>query len=199
MSKSVLNDSQKRELIFKYENEVAKLQFQMEQMTRILTDLKKENEGQAKKSSPRGKSSQQTVKTEPKRRGRPAKAKTEAPAAEPKRRGRPRKKVSVLEVSLAKELKNNASTPEAKGKRQRVVENGYKLSEWDQFVIDALNTKQHVLITKDLIDMSKEKSEKEGKSFEEALVKNKLNRSLHKMTNKRKDLIKTKFEVKGFA
>ena len=47
--------------------------------------------------------------------------------------------------------------------------------------------------------MSKEKSEKEGKSFDEALVKNKLNRSLHKMTNKRKDLIKTKFEGKGFA
>jgi hypothetical protein len=137
----------------------------------------------------------ETVATKPKRRGRPAKAKVETVATEPKRRGRPRKTVSIPRVSLAKELGSDSS----KQKRKRVVTKGYKLSEWDKFILEALEKSQHALITKDFIDLSKEKSKVEKTKFDENEVKNMLNRSLHKMANKRHDIIKTKHEGKGFA
>ena len=102
-------------------------------------------------------------------------------------------------MSLAKELKNNTKLQEVPKKRVRVVKNGYKLSPWDEFIINALKEKQHVLISKDLIELSKSKAEKDNTKFDLDKVKNMLNRSLHKMANKRNDLIKTKYDGKGFA
>ena len=102
-------------------------------------------------------------------------------------------------VSLAKELKNNTKLQKVPKKRVRIVKNGYKLSPWDEFIINALKEKQHVLISKDLIELSKSKAEKDNTKFDLGEVKNMLNRSLHKMANKRNDLIKTKYDGKGFA
>ena len=65
--------------------------------------------------------------------------------------------------------------------------------------MSALKEKQHVLISKDLIELPKSKAEKDNTKFDLDEVKNMLNRSLHKMTNKRNDLIKTKYDGKGFA
>ena len=103
-------------------------------------------------------------------------------------------------MSLARELSISSQKAEKETKKRvRIVKNGYKLSSWDQFIIDSLNKKQHVLITKDFIELSKEKAEKNQTAFDIKEVKNMLNRSLHKMTNKRSDLIKTKYDGKGFA
>ena len=314
MSKSILTNSQKRELIKKYQEEVVKLQYQLEKFEDIISELNKEKAtktdkkantarrrgrptkakteavisqakrrgrppkakadtvssepkrrgrppkakvdivssepkrrgrppkakadivssepkrrgrppkvkaepiaSQAKRRGRPPKVKVDTVASEPKRRGRPAKAKTETVASqakrrgrppkakvntapsEPKRRGRPRKTVSVPSVSLANELKNNTKLNTEPKKRQRVVEHGYKLSVWDNFVIDTLNKKQSVLITKDFIESSRAQAETAKTKFDEAKVKNMLNRSLHKLSNKRGDIIKTKYNGKGFA
>ena len=188
MSKSILTNSQKRELIEKYQKEVAKLKYQLEKFEDIILEL------DVSSSKSTGKKSTKST-----RRGRPPKAKVEAVKVEPKRRGRPRKTISVPKVSLAKELKNNTKLQEVPKKRVRIVKNGYKLSAWDEFIIDALKEKQHVLISKDLIEISKSNAEKDNSKFDLDEVKNMLNRSLHKMANKRNDLIKTKYEGKGFA
>jgi hypothetical protein len=188
MSKSILTNSQKRELIKKYQEEVVKLQYQLEKFEDIISELNKEKATKTDKKA-----------NTAKRRGRPPKAKTEAVASPAKRRGRPRKTVSVPTVSLANELKNNTKLKKEPKKRQRIVENGYKLSDWDNFIIGTLNKKQSVLITKDFIEASRLKSESEKSKFDEAKVKNMLNRSLHKLSNKRGDIIKTKYNGKGFA
>ncbi|MDG1296363.1 MAG: hypothetical protein P8P48_04435 [Saprospiraceae bacterium] len=278
MSKSILTNSQKRELIKKYQEEVVKLQYQLEKFEDIISELNKEKATktdkkantarrrgrpskakteaviiQAKRRGRPPKAKADTAASEPKRRGRPPKAKVDIVASEPKRRGRPpkakidiivsepkrrgrppkaktdtvasqakrrgrppkakvdtvasqakrrgrpRKTVSVPTVSLANELKNNTKLKNEPKKRQRIVENGYKLSDWDNFVIETLNKKQIVLITKDFIEASKLRSESEKSKFDEAKVKNMLNRSLHKLSNKRGDIIKTKYNGKGFA
>mgnify|MGYP003329176905 CR=1 FL=1 len=206
MSKSILTDSQKRDLIKKYQEEVVKLKYQLEKFEDIILELDKSNLKATNKTSTKiarrgrpAKAKVEAVKAEPKRRGRPAKAKVEAVTTKPKRRGRPRKTISVPKVSLAKELRNNTKLQEVPKKRVRVVKNGYKLSPWDEFIINALKEKQHVLISKDLIEISKSKAEKDNVKFDLDEVKNMLNRSLHKMANKRNDLIKTKYEGKGFA
>jgi hypothetical protein len=296
MSKSILTNSQKRELIKKYQEEVVKLQYQLEKFEDIISELNKEKatktdkkantakrrgrpprakieavaspakrrgrppkakteavaspakrrgrppkakteavaspakrrgrppkakteavaspakrrgrppkaktEAVASPAKRRGrppKAKTEAVASPAKRRGRPPKAKTEAVASPAKRRGRPRKTVSVPTVSLANELKNNTKLKKEPKKRQRIVENGYKLSDWDNFIIGTLNKKQSVLITKDFIEASRLKSESEKSKFDEAKVKNMLNRSLHKLSNKRGDIIKTKYNGKGFA
>ena len=224
MSKSILTNSQKRELIKKYQEEVVKLQYQLEKFEDIISELNKEKATktdkkantarrrgrpskakteaviiQAKRRGRPPKAKADTAASEPKRRGRPPKAKVDIVASQAKRRGRPRKTVSVPTVSLANELKNNTKLKNEPKKRQRIVENGYKLSDWDNFVIETLNKKQIVLITKDFIEASKLRSESEKSKFDEAKVKNMLNRSLHKLSNKRGDIIKTKYNGKGFA
>ncbi|MCO6479589.1 MAG: hypothetical protein J5I94_23340 [Phaeodactylibacter sp.] len=115
-------------------------------------------------------------------------AKGKSPKSAPGKKkgaGRPRKSAGAQKTG--KTAKKDAAE-----KKER----GYRLSEWDKFVVDSLKTKQQALITKDFVDIAKANPDiKSG----EAQIKVKLNRSLHKLSNKKGSLVKVEHSGRGFA
>ncbi len=163
---------------------------------------------------------------EKKRPGRPRKAaqadetKAEAPAIEPEAKAAaaaptpetqapaakrtPRKRITKKVPAESKkkpgrppksdeEKKSAKASKKESGEKQ---EAGYRLSDWDDLVINCLKTKQKALITSDFVDIAKENPDiKSG----EAQIKVKLNRSLHKLSNKKGLLVKVEHAGRGFA
>jgi hypothetical protein len=76
---------------------------------------------------------------------------------------------------------------------------GYKLSNWDTFVIESIEKTGKVRITQEILDYVKAKMESSGKKTNDAEVKNKVTRSLQKLVNRRGDLSKVSYKGKGFA
>ena len=88
------------------------------------------------------------------------------------------------------------STKAAKKDTPKDTASNLRLSDWDEFVIKSLQSKQQALITKDFLEIAKANPEiKSG----EAQVKVKLNRSLHKLANKKGALVKVEHSGRGFA
>ncbi|MCB0596246.1 MAG: hypothetical protein H6557_24895 [Lewinellaceae bacterium] len=116
-----------------------------------------------------------------------AKKRTGKKGAAGKKRGPGRPRKSDEEKESAKAAKKDAAGKE---------DTGYRLSEWDQFVIDSLKTKQQALITNDFLEIAKGNPDiKSG----EAQIKVKLNRSLHKLSNKKGALVKVEHSGRGYA
>ena len=151
-----------------------------------------------KRGRPR-KTEVEAVTIPPRKRGRPRKTEIEAVTTPPKKRGRPRKVVNIPRPIGKTLTSQTMSNLEGKKKRIRIVDGGYKLSEWDQFIINSLQNKKKTLINTELLTLAQKKAKKEGRSFDSDYAKGKLNRSLHKMANKRGDIIKTRYDGKGFA
>lgn len=73
---------------------------------------------------------------------------------------------------------------------------GYRLSEWDEFVLKSIKDKGRVLTTSDLTEIGvADSSIKMGA----AQIKTKLNASLHKLANKKGLLAKVEHSGRGFA
>ena len=128
------------------------------------------------------------------KRGRPAKAKTTT-AAKPKtaaKRGRPAKaktattaKKTVAKKPVAKKTaakKTVAKKPAAKSASQGA---GYKLSDWDQFIIDDLKKAKVVLTKNQLCEDAKKWSDSKKKGLSQDQVYTKVSNVLHKLTNKK--------------
>jgi len=132
---------------------------------------KEKAEGKPEKAEAKPKETKATTKD--KKTGQPKKS---------KKTGRPQKKKTASQ----KEDSQKSSKSEA----------GYRLSDWDQFVIDRLKEKQSAMTTSDFASAAvKDKSI----DFGEAQIKVKLNRSLHKLANKKNVLVKVEHSGRGFA
>ena len=148
----------------------------------------------------------------PKRRGRPKKAETTAKAAAPKRRGRPKKAETTAKSAAPKrrgrpkkaETTAKAAAPKRRGRPKKAEAPAIKrkvgrpasLSSWDDFVLGQLKSADHVLSSAELADIAKKGSFKRTKADQ---IKIMLNRSFHKLANKKGLLIKTPFKGRGFA
>lgn len=148
------------------------------------------------------------TETAPKRRGRPRKEKVEtkttesAPVAETteapkKKRGRPKKdatataaaKPSKKKASKERTLKDEESTPK-----------GYRLSDWDLFIINTIKKSGRVMVNFELMEKALARVKREKMDLDEMALRGKLNRSIHKLTNRRGDLVKVEdYPGKGFA
>ena len=130
-------------------------------------------------------------KPAPKRRGRPKKTATSAaekPA--PKRRGRPKKAASA---SAAKPTAKKSTGK--RGRKAGVKVGGYRLNDYDQFLIDTLKSAGKVQLKSDFVEKGKAKF----KSMKEADLVVKLSQSIHKLANKHKVIGKVKADGRGFA
>ena len=217
MPKSNLKLPELKELLVRYQGELNKLDYQSGKIKSIISDLEGDINSLESKSI-----SKLKAKTASKRKvGRPKKA--EASTAAPKRRGRPpkaaaavtKKKTASKPVVVKSKIFDSASTPTPAKKRGRpkkaVAETpakpqvpvtktdmgGYRLSEWDNFVLDTIKGKNKIVITKELIDQAPKYFKKPR--LQETEIKNKLNRSLHKLANKRKAILKVPYEGRGHA
>jgi hypothetical protein len=144
----------------------------------------------------------------PKRRGRPAGSKnkttlkktksasTGKTKTKTKGRGRPPGSKNKSKVAADKA---KASKPTASKKTEQAATDdtpGYRLSEWDNFILKSLKEKQKVLTTSALTKTGvSDSSIKLGS----AQIKTKLNASLHKLANKKGMLVKVEHSGRGFA
>ena len=144
----------------------------------------KRKRGRPKKIRPEASIS---VKAKPKRGpGRPRKAASAAPTktAAPKRRGRP-PKAKAKAASPARPRRSKA----------RSTSKGYRLSEWDIMIIDALKGSGKAMTSEDLLAVAKK--QRIGKNDNER--KAKITRSIHKLANKRKEIKKLPKAGRGNA
>jgi hypothetical protein len=88
---------------------------------------------------------------------------------------------------------------ETKGKIQKSREEGYRLSVWDKFVLDGIKDSGKVLINTELLDIVKQKAIEKKIFTNDYLIKEKLNRILQKLANRRKNIVKVKYQGRGFA
>ncbi len=173
MNKLSLNRSELQELIGRYYSEVRKLSYQLQKTQKTIQELEDELHEKPVVDIPK-------IDTVSSASSSPA---TSTPA----RRGRPPKKTNGEETG---KMKIVSKKPRKKG---------YKLSETDEFVIHQLESHGKPLISAELIDLAEADSNSKGEKFDLEDFKIKLNRSIHKLANRRGDLLKLKYEGRGFS
>lgn len=228
MKRKPLSAQELEELILHYSSEIRKLNFLLDNAQNTLEELQKQvkktpavaeakpqkeeipvKEKQPKKRiKPEKKIKVKAEKEAPKRRGRPRKEKVQEvvavakPAQEEvveapkKRRGRPKKETIAVKPS--------PKTPKKESKIRTLKDEeskpkGYRLSDWDLFILNTLKKSGKVLVNSELMDKALARVKKEKLDMDEMSLRGKLNRSIHKLSNKRGDLVKVDYPGKGFA
>ena len=181
-----------RDLISRYQSDLRKLEYQVHKVHQILEELQgyapqsrekyidepflrelpsaEESEGKGGENT-----DQETPQNVPTSKGRKT------------RRGRP-KKIDSNNGDTSSPA-NAAETQISQGK-------GYRLSEWDLFVVNCLLREEKALITSDFLDAAEISDEITAGTSE---IKIKLNRSLHKLANKKGILVKVEYPGRGYA
>lgn len=120
--------------------------------------------------------------------GRPRKDATQtAPETEPEK------------VKESGKKSKDAPLPSIEKPDAEASKGGYKLSEFDEMIMEALRAKNHVLINADFIEYITDKLTAAGKPEEHDEIKKKVSRSLHKLTAKRNDLTQVEHSGRGLA
>ncbi|MEQ8706654.1 MAG: hypothetical protein RIC19_22165 [Phaeodactylibacter sp.] len=157
--------------------------------------------------APEKKATTETAPEKPKRRGRPPGSKNKKTAAKKtksagtqtksKGRGRPPGSKNKNKPTASKEKTNKATaTKKTSPPAKEDDAPGYRLSNWDDFVLNSIKEKQKVLTTSDLTKIGVANPDiKLGA----AQIKTKLNASLHKLANKKELLAKVEHSGRGFA
>lgn len=76
---------------------------------------------------------------------------------------------------------------------------GYRLSEWDYFILDGLRDSGMTLVNSDFFKLAAKKIKHDGLEMSRSQLHGKINRSIHKLTHKRGILVKVPFSGKGYA
>jgi hypothetical protein len=187
LSKVEIND-----LINKYQSELRKLEFQAAR-TRITIQQLMEQLAE----------SVDQEETSPINFGANRLAEVEAPAPPPppadpkrprKRISRSKKKAPKIEVSEVE-----AQKPSRKPRKRVRKKGGYRLSDWDNFILDTLQEEQKIMINADFLDKGIAWQNTQDNPMTPTEIKGKISRSIHKLANKRKAIIKVNFPGKGYA
>ena len=215
-----LTPAELQELISRYESELRKLEFQVSKTYETIAELRITHKQNITKPVAVAPVAPVASKPELKRkRGRPRKVvavvetpapkkasktkikenKTQATPATPKRkRGRPKKVVETTTATLSKKASSKAKAAAKPTKRKRRKTGGYKLSDWDSFVLGTLEKTQQILIKSEFVEIATlEGTLTSGMASED--IYEKITRSIHKLANKRKAIVKAPFPGRGFA
>lgn len=172
-----------RDLITTYHSELRKLQFQVNKVHEVLAELQEYADRNA-----------ENYKLEqPILRGLPeasSSSEDQSPQERKTRRGRPVGRKAIDRKTgpgRARTVKPDKAVHKGKG---------YRLSEWDLFVINHLTEADHALISSDLLEYA---IEDENIKVDVEEIKIKLNRSLHKLSNRKGVLVKVEYSGRGFA
>jgi hypothetical protein len=136
-------------------------------------------------------------------RGRPPKAaksaeSTSATAPQKKRGpGRPPKKASSAAAKSTTASKSAA--PKKRGRKPNQKVGGYRLSEWDALIVDGIKQAGRALIKPELLSLAEQKNKAEKLGMDDAAINVKISQCLHKLSNRRDDLVKVSYPGRGFA
>lgn len=106
-----------------------------------------------------------------------------------------------VKVKQKPDVKKKPGKPGRKPKRGRkpLRTPGYKLSDWDEFLIQTIRENNKPMTSAELIDAALEMVKKENMNVDEVAVKGKIARSLQKLANKRGTLGKGSSAGKGYV
>ena len=76
---------------------------------------------------------------------------------------------------------------------------GYRLSEWDHFIIDSLKGARTTLVNNDFFKLAANRVKAQGLDMTRTQLHGKINRSIHKLTHEREMIKKIRFSGKGYA
>ena len=181
MSKTQLSSSEIQDLINRYHSELKKLEFQVDDVITTIAQLERLLEN----VSGREKSAIAKVKIK-KSKSLTTGSYSSSALAKKGKRGRPKK--------LKVEEKPTPKKPIKASKKS-----GYKLSVWDNYVIEGIKQGGNVRITQEIIDFVKNKANADKLKTTTEEIKNKVTRSLQKLANRRNDIVKVTYKGKGFA
>lgn len=166
MKKSVLSEVEIKDLISRYESELRKLNYQVDNIRETIAELTGYlGEDMRRDYAPVPEIRSQTHESLRKKRGRPPKSQ--------------------------KEIAEPAPVVHAEKK-------GYKLSDWDNLVLESITSAGKALLTAEILDYVDKNLSKYNLPQDHTLAKNKVTRSLQKLVNRRGDLAKAKYAGKGF-
>jgi hypothetical protein len=166
-----------RDLISRYQSDLRKLKYQVHKVHQILEELQA--------YAPH---SQEKYIDEPILKELP-------PAEAPKKKARKTRKGTAAS-NTSSPAKGEASSSDSDIDTLVGQGKGYRLSEWDLFVVNCLVGEERSLITKDFLNAAKKNDEIRADVSE---IKIKLNRSLHKLSNKKGILVKVEYPGRGYA
>lgn len=92
-----------------------------------------------------------------------------------------------------------AEAPKKRGRKPNQKLGGYRLSDWDNLIVDGITTAGKALIKSELLDLAAQKNTAEKLGLDEQALNVKISQSLHKLANRRDDLVKVSFPGRGFA
>lgn len=75
----------------------------------------------------------------------------------------------------------------------------YPLSVWDKIIIEVIKEAGKPLASKDIYDKAMAKAAKQGIVMSEVKMKSKINQCLVKLSNRRGDIMKVKYQGRGYA
>lgn len=103
------------------------------------------------------------------------------------------KQPSISEASIAEVLSNSDEFDLQENG------NGYRLSEWDHFILDSLKSAKMTLVNNDFFKLAAKRVKAQGLEMSKSQLHGKINRSIHKLTHKREMIKKVNFSGKGYA
>jgi hypothetical protein len=112
------------------------------------------------------------------------------------------KEVKALEKEQAVKVKatrKKTAKKKAPKRRKKRVTSGYRLSEWDQFLIDTIKENNLPMSTAELQEAATRMVTEKRLEMTEEDIKGKIARSLQKLANRRKDLGKAPGRGKGYV
>ena len=206
-----LTQAEIKHLIVKYTSELRELEFQLRTTQEIIWDLQRKLKGESDMSFPsrreegRMESIDKSITADSQ-----SLARDSFSSSPKKRRGRPKKTEMEMEFDNSSTLerikaKRGMSRKEehedsfALGHRSLGGSKGYRLSDWDKFIIECLVQAQMPLINSDFMELAFERNRNSNEVLPEDIVRGKLTRSIHKLANKRSEIVKINFSGKGFA
>lgn len=216
---------EKQQLVDSYQSDIKKLQFQISLLKDAVTELKEgirldrasapAVESAAAPATPAKKATARKPRTT-KGRGRPKKtskaaaapaAETadvkEAPAAKKAAPAKATARKSAAKTTRAKKAAapkaEKPATPAKRGRKPNQKLGGYRLSDWDQMIVDGIKDAGKALIKTELLDLAAKKNAAENLKMDEQAINVKISQSLHKLANRRDDLVKVAFPGRGFA
>ena len=202
--KNLLTTKDVKSLIKSYESDIRQLEYKINKTREALSELTG-NENGSKTSGKRGRPRKVTnfetdaVQSPSKKRGRPRKVILQD--GDPTGPGTP-KVIQKTKSSEGKKEKVKLVFPKVTPRKPRTVSGksgGYRLSDWDTFVLDALEDFGKVMINSELYDLALVKNKEDKMGLSEDDVRGKLVRSIHKLANKRMEIAKAPFPGKGYA
>jgi len=202
MKRTKLSSNEIKDLIHKYKSELKKLEFQASDIDRTISQL----EGLLKKAAGAKKSSLKNKKTK-------STSSNKVASKKKGKKGRPRKKAvaatktaNIKKAAAKKKVVKSKLLPvgakkksQPKPYKKAVQKTGYRLTFWDEYVIESIKQAGKVRITQEIVDYVSSKLQADGKSFDIREIQNKVIRSLQKLVNRRNELKKVPFEGKGLA